>query len=540
MPSLGTLDEHTSKTSHTRTIRSELRVYVFTAPSSKTACRSIGDVIQALLKPSANSGGKSPIIIFVHQVPLRLEYVRDSCFYLACMHAAQIHDWAARANAVKNADLKHLGDAHCWKVATTADGVTPGMRYKDFHSTSVCRVFLCCARFSCSVLRMAVRAEGCVVRSGAKVWLGANGIEDGPAVELFKQGTFPLDSLPETAPRFADPFSSAARAATSKVRTVLFPCACCVCVCVCCVCVSRECVSVSANDSPTLLCDQVVKWYRTNNETEAATILQTVLDTGGSDDALGLQFDRKFEDGKIGFPGTFRASNGQLVPVRVLSGLPNKLWTPRMDAPVAPMLVPQPVATRVRDRPQAPRPFRCKLAGCYKTFVQPGTCNRHMTQAHPESNLVPHITAQQASRQQRALQQPRRRRARQISSSEEDSEQEGSGKGSSSEDEQNADDEQDEEEDEEDSEEGSGKGSASEDKQAADESGEQDEEEDEEDSEEGSGKGSALGAEESDEQSAEEEAPSEASLGQEQEEGQEGEESDTLFVDMDYSDNDEQ
>jgi len=161
-------------------------------------------------------------------------------------------------------------------------------------------------------------------------------------------------------------------------------------------------------------------------EETTAVSLEAVLDTGGADAALGLVFERKFEDGKIGFPGTFRSSSGALVPVRVLSGIPDCLWTARMNAPVAPTVVPQPVLTRVQDRPRLEKKFSCKLNSCSKTFVHAGRCNKHMSTTHPNFALVPYVTGQQvrAGQENQRPVQPRMQRGarRKASSDEEDDE----------------------------------------------------------------------------------------------------------------------
>ena len=69
-----------------------------------------------------------------------------------------------------------------------------------------------------------------------------------------------------------------------------------------------------------LSCCQAIKWHRAVKQGSTAASLQAVLDTAGSDSALGLRFERRFEEGEIGFPGFFLASDGMSVPVRVLSG----------------------------------------------------------------------------------------------------------------------------------------------------------------------------------------------------------------------------
>ena len=76
-------------------------------------------------------------------------------------------------------------------------------------------VFLSCHEL---VLNQAHVMPAC---TDAQRWCGADGIEDGRAVELFKSGSFPLLSLPAVVPRLADPFSPAVRAATLKVTACL-------------------------------------------------------------------------------------------------------------------------------------------------------------------------------------------------------------------------------------------------------------------------------------------------------------------------------
>ena len=60
---------------------------------------------------------------------------------------------------------------------------------------------------------------------------------------------------------------------------------------------------------------------------KTATQLSRILTTGGSDSSLGLSFVRRFEPGKVGFAGTLVRSDGSSLPVRVLSGLPDVLWS---------------------------------------------------------------------------------------------------------------------------------------------------------------------------------------------------------------------
>jgi hypothetical protein len=85
-----------------------------------SACKNIGDIIQAMSKPFKQSRMK-PIFVFVHQ----------------------IHDWTKRATAIRNKRIKYLNEPHCWKVATCQDGLTPGLVYKDRHNSEQWRGAWC-------------------------------------------------------------------------------------------------------------------------------------------------------------------------------------------------------------------------------------------------------------------------------------------------------------------------------------------------------------------------------------------------------------
>ena len=52
----------------------------------------------------------------------------------------------------------------------------------------------------------------------SKVWLGADAIQDGRAVEIFQEGSYPLATLPAVVPRSQHPFSDSAIESTKLVR----------------------------------------------------------------------------------------------------------------------------------------------------------------------------------------------------------------------------------------------------------------------------------------------------------------------------------
>ena len=80
----------------------------------------------------------------------------------------------------------------------------------------------------------------------------------------------------------------------------------------------------------------MIQYYRGIGEVTTAENLDFVLSSGGSDASLGLSFTRVYEDGKIGFAGAFKASDGSKIPVRVLFGLPDRLWPETVQAPLPP------------------------------------------------------------------------------------------------------------------------------------------------------------------------------------------------------------
>jgi hypothetical protein len=175
----------------------------------------------------------------------------------------------------------------------------------------------------------------------SKVWLGANGVPEGRPLELFdEKAQFPL-SHPVRMPRFANPFSD------------------------------------SVNNSTHLAIKQLQSLYP-----DSAKSITSVLNSGGSDESLGLRFTREFANGHVGFPGTLATSAGTLVQVRVLADLPAKLWGWR-DARgsvsvVAPSITNAVAETKVIDRPQ-PRKARVSQAkqaqrvswvcACKKTYL---------------------------------------------------------------------------------------------------------------------------------------------------------------------------
>ena len=57
--------------------------------------------------------------------------------------------------------------------------------------------------------------------------------------------------------------------------------------------------------------------------------MQKILDSDGDDRSIGLTYTKKFEPGLVGYPGSMSSSSGA-VPVRVLSGLPERLWSEDM------------------------------------------------------------------------------------------------------------------------------------------------------------------------------------------------------------------
>ena len=189
-------------------------------------------------------------------------------------------------------------------------------------------------------------------------WLGADGIPGGRPVDLLANGEFPLDN-PELVPRFVNPFSDSAVASTRLA----------------------------------------IKQLQSNHP-DIATQLTSVLSTGGSDKSLGLQYTRQFSPGKIGFPGSLTTSNGGIVHVRVISGLPSPLWEWEATAP--PMLAsPLPVDTPrtvVRDRKQARAapairvPWTCH---CGKVFKRGQECKH--ARSHRDLKL-PRCDPQSASR----------------------------------------------------------------------------------------------------------------------------------------------
>lgn len=171
----------------------------------------------------------------------------------------------------------------------------------------------------------------------SRVWLGAGGEEDGRPVEILRAGAPSLlESRPTLVPK-RDPFTEAARDSTLTAARV----------------------------------------FTKIGRTELATTLRNIIATKGGEQALGLSFERKFEAGKIGFPGSITTSRGGSVAVRVLSGLPDELWwhgsgpdpDPRSDAQdPAPVDVPR-EPTRVLDKPPSPkRKVTWSCSTCDKPF----------------------------------------------------------------------------------------------------------------------------------------------------------------------------
>ena len=251
-----------------------------------------GCAVKAML--SASTGrAKKPTVVIVHQ----------------------IHDWAGRANQLKNPDLKYLGEPYLWKI--TSEGV----RYKDSYAS----------------------------KNGE--WIGASGIPNGRPINLFN-GVDSLSATPAVFPRFANPFSDAAVAATKTAIA-----------------------------------------HIQTTDRASADKLSSILKTGGSDASIGLQFSRVFEDGKVGFAGSLSTSDGGQIPVRVLSGLPNPIWWPKQqvldrvpggatESPVLRTVVvdqPKDVVKCRKARKSAQQAFVPWTCGCGKVYKHGNISKRAVT-----------------------------------------------------------------------------------------------------------------------------------------------------------------
>ena len=178
-------------------------------------------------------------------------------------------------------------------------------------------------------------------------WYGADGVANGRAVELFKPGTYPPPS-PKVVPRYSNPFSDSVVAATKDAIKQLAP----------------------------MYPDDAKK-------------LKLILEYGGDDSALGLDFKKTFESGLVGFPGTVKTSDGERINIRVLSGLPEVLWSrdsasvPKVAIPVLPLPVTRVSDTKAEkkarkvksraERPEAVAPWTC---ACGKVYAR-GVNSRH-------------------------------------------------------------------------------------------------------------------------------------------------------------------
>jgi hypothetical protein len=178
-------------------------------------------------------------------------------------------------------------------------------------------------------------------------WLGADGVPDGRPVSLFAD-TSQLSTRPSVVPRFRDPFSSSVRTAT----------------------------------------ETAIKQIGKTSPTCAANIAE-VLASGGSDNSLGLKYNREFKDGQVGFPGSLSTSDGGEVAVRVLAGLPEVLWgwrkpraAPEPSGSAAPAASISAPAAITDEPPTVPRKARrargegkdvaawvCRCGKCYKAGI---------------------------------------------------------------------------------------------------------------------------------------------------------------------------
>ena len=129
------------------------------AACERRMMKCIGDVVEAM---GSIYHVNKPIFVLVHQ----------------------IHDWTARANKVKNKNIKHYRDPHVWKL--TRENCTDdncGFLYKDSYSRG-------------------------------SAWLGANGEPNGRPVELYDRTKLPLSERPVRVQRLAEPFSNSTIAST--------------------------------------------------------------------------------------------------------------------------------------------------------------------------------------------------------------------------------------------------------------------------------------------------------------------------------------
>ena len=263
-----------------------------------TCTRCLGDAVKAMLC-SAEGNTNKPIVVIVRQ----------------------IHDWSKRYNDVKNKDLKNICNPLVWKITDA------GLHYKESYTN--------------------------------QEWLGAGGIPEGRAINLF-QADSKLSDSPAAVPRYSNPFSSSAVESTKTA----------------------------------------IK-YIENIDPASAAKLKSVLASGADDASIGLTFVRQFEDGKVGFAGSLATSNGGSVPVRVLSGLPTPLWWPRgSSAAPAPSPASTPAAFVVTDEPQsvARQPRRLKerkkpstpwTCGCGKNYLHGRDSKRAIT--HLSKCVAPEI-----------------------------------------------------------------------------------------------------------------------------------------------------
>ncbi len=166
-----------------------------------TCTRCLGDAVKAMLTSSEGHTNK-PIVVIVRQ----------------------IHDWSKRYNDVKNKDLKIICNPLEWKITDS------GLQYKESYSN--------------------------------QEWLGAGGIPEGRAINLFEVDS-KLSGSPAPVPSYSNPFSDSAVDSTKTA----------------------------------------IRYIETIDPASAAK-LKSVLASGADDASIGLTFVRQFEDGKVGFAGS--------------------------------------------------------------------------------------------------------------------------------------------------------------------------------------------------------------------------------------------
>ena len=162
----------------------------------------------------------------------------------------------------------------------------------------------------------------------ATEWLGADGIPNGRPVEVFATGATYPENPPVLVSRFSNPFSVSAVASTKSAIRAL------------------------------------------RSKPKTVEQLASVLSSGGSDSSLGLCYTRQYSRGTLGFPGTLTTSDGSLVPVRVLSGLPTPMWDWQTSTPTAaPPSVEYKSEKVVTDRPpRRARASEWKCPSCSKIY----------------------------------------------------------------------------------------------------------------------------------------------------------------------------